>query len=64
MTIKRVSLKNIANLKGSTNKSEVDALTESDIKQGILKDPDTPNLNDKELEEFKEPSSKGHNEKN
>jgi len=63
MTIKRVKFEDIANLKGTTDKSEVDALTESEIKAGILKDPDTPNLSDKELEEFKEPNRKGSNEK-
>ena len=63
MTIKRVKFEDIADLKGTTDKGEIDALTESDIKKGILKDADTPNLSDKDLEEFKELKRKVNHEK-
>lgn len=55
MSIKRIKFDDIKNSKGSSNKQEVDELTEKDINEAILKDPDTPNLLDSEINEFKKP---------
>ncbi len=55
MTMKRTKFEDIKNSKGTTIKEEVDSLSEIDIKKGILADPDTPNLSDKDLKEFKKP---------
>lgn len=63
MVIKRIKFEDIKNSKGSTDKYVVDKMTEADIKRGILSDADSPNLTDKELEEFKPVPEGGENEK-
>ncbi|WP_226648101.1 hypothetical protein [Microbulbifer variabilis] len=64
MTVKRIKLEDIKKSRGSTDKKTVDSMTEADINKGIISDPDSPNLNDEELKEFKPVPKGGENEKN
>ncbi|XPF95461.1 hypothetical protein ACM9HF_05450 [Colwellia sp. RE-S-Sl-9] len=62
MAIKRIKLEDICKSEGTTDKSVIDNMTEADIKRGILSDIDSPNITDKELEEFKPVPKGGENE--
>lgn len=53
MAIKRIKFEDIEKSQGSTDKNVIDNMTEADIKRGTLSDIDSPNLTDKELDEFK-----------
>lgn len=61
MAIKRIKYESIEKSKGSTDKDVIDKMTEADINRGILSDIDSPNLTDKELEEFKPVPKGGEN---
>jgi len=62
MTIKRIKFEDIPKSKGGTKKEDIDSLSQADIKKGILVDPDTPNLSDEDLKEFKKPKRRLDNE--
>lgn len=61
MTLKKFSFDEIKNLKGKTKKSEVDSLTDKDITEAVLSDPDAVLPTEKELEEFKKPKDRKKN---
>ncbi|GAB2190274.1 hypothetical protein MAH1_18820 [Sessilibacter sp. MAH1] len=63
MAIKRIKFEDIEKSQGSTDKNVIDKMTEADIKRGILSDIDSPNLTDKELDEFKSISESVEKEK-
>ncbi|MCS6180046.1 hypothetical protein [Shewanella baltica] len=60
MTVRKVSLDQIKYLKGKTKKSEVDDLTDKDINEAVLSDPDSVVPTKKELEEFGKPKERKH----
>lgn len=58
MTVRKVSLDKIKSMKGQTKKSEVDALTEKDINEAALSDPDSVVPTEKDLKEFGKPKER------
>lgn len=60
MTVRKVSLDQIKYLKGKTKKSEVDDLTDKDINEAVLSDPDSVVPTEKELKEFGNPKERKH----
>jgi len=52
MAIKKVQLNEIKNSKGKTKKDDVDSLTDLQINEAALSDPDSAVLTDEELKEF------------
>jgi len=53
MTIKKISAEEAKKLKGETDWSKIDALTDKEIEDEAKNDPDTAIPTDEELKEFK-----------
>lgn len=53
MAIVKISLDEIKNLRGKTDKEKFDALTDSEILEAALSDPDSVVPTEEELKEFK-----------
>ena len=58
MAIVKVSFDQLKKSKGKTKKSEVDAITESEILESALSDPDSLIPTKDELSEFKKPKKR------
>ncbi len=58
METKKVQLCDIKNSKGKTKKEFVNALTDLQINEATMSDPDTAILTDKELKKFKKVGKK------
>ena len=58
-TKKPYTLKEIRKMKGKTDIEIFSKMTDKEIKEQILADPDTPNLTEKELKEFDFPKKRG-----
>ncbi len=58
MTLKKFSFEEIKNLKGKTKKSEVDSITDKDIAEAVLSDPDSTVPTEEELKEFTKPKER------
>ena len=56
---KPYTLEEIREMKGKTDIEEFNKITDKDIKEQILADPDTPNLTESELKEFDFPKKRG-----
>ena len=53
MTIKRVKYEDIKNQKGVTKKEDLDKMTDAEVIERAISDPDAPVPSEKELKEFK-----------
>ena len=58
MTITKVTLEQIKALKGKTKKSEVDALTDKEINEAALADPDSVVPTAADLKKFDKPKDR------
>jgi len=54
----KISLDQIKKLKSKSNKEKFDALTDSEILEAALSDPDSAVPTEEELEEFKRPKDR------
>lgn len=53
MTMKRVNYEDIKKQKGATKKEVLDKMTDAEIVEKTMSDPDSPVPTEKELKEFK-----------
>ncbi|MEI8704093.1 hypothetical protein [Pseudoalteromonas sp. B62] len=58
MTIVKVSFEQLKKSKGKTSKSEVEKISESEILESALNDPDSSIPTEEELKEFKKPKER------
>ncbi len=58
MATVKVNLEQIKKLKSKTNKEKFDALTDSEILEAALSDPDSVVPTEEELKEFKRPKDR------
>lgn len=58
MVTKKINLNEIKDSKGSTNENEVEALTNLQINEAALSDPDSAILTDEELKELEKVGKK------
>ena len=58
MAIKKIQFDDIKNSKGKTKKEDVDSLSENQINEAAMSDPDTSIITDKELNEFEKVGKK------
>lgn len=60
MTMRKVTLDQIKSLKGQTKKSDVDALTDKEINEAALSDPDSVVPTEEDLKKFTTPKEREH----
>ncbi|ELE6572951.1 hypothetical protein RMQ49_004447 [Vibrio parahaemolyticus] len=60
MTIKKVSIENLKFSRGQTDKEQLEALSDKEINESALSDPDSVVPTEKELETFGTPKEREH----
>ncbi|ELH7813319.1 hypothetical protein Q9F35_005194 [Vibrio harveyi] len=64
MTIKKVSIENLKFSRGQTDKKQLEALSDREINEAALSDPDSFVPTEKELEAFGTPKEREHDKDN